>query len=135
MRNRIYLTVTAVVAAVGGLIVVASYAFNQATANWIIFGLSVTAVAVTVVGLGAVPRRDASRYRALGGLIGLLAAFTIIVSVGVFTGNAQHWLLFGGGVLALVLASLGRETYVASLTEASRVEDRSDAREPLRAAA
>ncbi len=68
-------------------------------------------------------------------MTGLLAAFTLIVSLGVFTGGTQHRIVFGGGVAALVLSLLARERYVASLVE-SRVSDtESDAREPLRSAA
>lgn len=68
-------------------------------------------------------------------MTGLLAAFTLIVSLGVFTGGAQHWIVFGGGVAALVLSLLARERYVASLVESRVADTESDAREPLRSAA
>lgn len=51
------------------------------------------------------------------------------------TGGAQHWLVFGGGVAALVLSSLARERYVAGLVESTGTESPNDAHEPLRAAA
>jgi hypothetical protein len=127
--------VTSIVAAAGALIVVASFAFSQAAADWIAFGPSVIALSGSAACLVAEPRSEASPYRAIAAVTGLLAAFTLIVSLGVFTGGAQHWVVFGGGVAALVLSFLARERYVASFVE-SRVSDtESDARGPLRSAA
>ena len=122
----------------GGLIVVASFAFNQAAATWIAFGLSVIALPGSVVSLTVAPSIGSSRYRAVAGVIGVIAAFTIITSVGVFSGGAQHWIEFGAGVAALGLASLAAGRYVSRLVESTEsidVESPAGLSEPLRAAA
>ena len=135
MSNRTYLALTAIVATAGGLIVVTSFAFNQAAATWIAFGLSVIALAGSVASLAVAPSTGASRHRAIATVIGVIAVFTIITSVGVFSGGAQHWIEFGAGVVALGLASLARERYLSRLVEKTGVEDGSEMPEPLRAAA
>ena len=85
--------------------------------------------------LAFAPSSGASRYRAVAAVIGVIAAFTIITSVGVFSGGVQHWIEFGAGVAALELASLARERYLLRLVETTGVEDASETPEPLRAAA
>jgi hypothetical protein len=134
MTNRSYINLTALVAAAGGLIVVSSFAFGQVTANWIAFGLSVLALTGSLASLVTAPGASSSSYRAAASVIVAVAAFTIIVSVGVFTGGAQHWLIFGGGTAALALASLPRERYIARLVESGQ-EGGSEIPEGLRAAA
>ena len=57
-------------------------------------------------------------------MTGQLVAFTLIVSLGVFTGATQHRIVFGGGVAALVLSLLARERYVASLVESRELGHR-----------
>jgi hypothetical protein len=138
MSNRAYLALSSIIVAAGGLIVVTSYAFNQAAATWIAFGLSVVALTGSVVSLAVAPSSGASRYRAVAVVIGVIAAFTIIASVGVFSGGAQHWIEFGSGVAALVLASLAAGRYVSHLVESTHpadVESPSSMPETLRAAA
>ena len=111
------------------------FAFSQAAADWIAFGLSVIALSGSAAGLVAAPRSEASPYRAIAAVTGQLVAFTLIVSLGVFTGGAQHRIVFGGGVAALVLSLLARERFVASLVESRGSDTESDAREPLLSAA
>jgi hypothetical protein len=135
MRNRTYLALSSIIAAAGGLIVVTAFAFNQAAATWIAFALSVIALAGSLTSLAAAPSNGASRYRAAAGLIGVIAVFTIVASVGVFTGGAQHWIEFGAGVIALALASVAGARYVSRLVESSGTGAHSDLAEPLRAAA
>ena len=136
MSNRKYLALSSIIAAAGGLIVVTSFAFDQAAATWIAFGLSVIALAGSMGSLAAAPSRGAARYRAVAGLIAVIAAFTIIASVGVFSGGAQHWIEFGAGVAAVGLASLAGGRYVSRLVESPEdSETRSEMGEPLRAAA
>jgi len=135
MSNRRYLALNAIIAAAGGLIVVTSFAFNQAAATWIAFGLSVIALTGSVVSLAIAPSRGASRYRAAAGVIGVIAVFTIIASVGVFSGGAQHWIEFGAGVVAVGLASLAAGRYVSGLVESGDLETGSGTAGSLRAAA
>lgn len=135
MSNRRYLALSSIIAAAGGLIVVTSFAFTQAAATWIAFGLSVIALTGSVASLAAAPTSGASRYRAVAGVIGVIAAFTIITSVGVFSGGAQHWIEFGAGAAAVGLVSLAAGRYVSRLVEATETETRSEMPEALRAAA
>ncbi|MBV8749527.1 MAG: hypothetical protein JO103_07420 [Candidatus Eremiobacteraeota bacterium] len=126
---------SSIIAAAGGLIVVTSFAFNQATATWIAFGLSVIALTGSVVSLAVAPSSGASRYRAVAGVIAVIATFTIITSVGVFSGGAQHWIEFGAGAVAVGLVSLAAGRYVSRLVESTDLETRSETPEALRAAA
>jgi hypothetical protein len=138
MSHRKYLALNSLVAAAGGLIVVTSFAFNQAAATWIAFGLSVVALAGSIVSLAVAPGSGASRYRAVAAVVGVVAAFTIITSLGAFAGGAQHWIEFGAGVAALGLASLAAGRYVSRLVEPAESGDVQSAAgmpEPLRAAA
>jgi hypothetical protein len=138
MSHRKYLALNSLVAAAGGLIVVTSFAFNQAAATWIAFGLSVVALTGSIVSLAVAPSSGASRYRALAAVVGVVAAFTIITSLGAFAGGAQHWIEFGAGVAALGLASLAAGRYVSRLVEPTESGDAKSAAgtpEPLRAAA
>jgi hypothetical protein len=135
MSNHRYLAVSSIIAAAGGLIVVTSFAFNQAAATWIAFGLSVIALTGSAASLAAAPSSGASRYRAVAGVIAVIAAFTIITSVGVFSGGAQHWIEFGAGVAAVGLVALAGGRYVSRLVESTVLETRSETPEALRAAA
>ena len=137
MSNRSYLALSAIIATASGLIVVSSFAFNQAAATWIAFGLSVTALTGSVASLVAVPSTGARRYRAVAVVIGAVAAFAIIASVGVFIGGAQHWIEFGAGVGGVTLTALAGGYYVSRLVESQEstgVENSSGMSEPLRAA-
>jgi hypothetical protein len=136
MSNRMYLALNAMIAAAGGLIVVTTFAFSQATATWIAFGLSVIALTCSVVSLAVAPSGGASRYRAVAAVIGVIAAFTIVTSLGAFSGGAQHWIEFGAGVAAIALASLAAGRYIARLVESAGVAGpAAEMPEPLRAAA
>jgi hypothetical protein len=135
MSNRRYLALNAIVAAAGGLIVVTSFAFNQAAATWIAFGLSAIALAGSVSSLAVAPSSGSSRYRAVAALTGAIATFTIITSVGVFAGSAQHWIEFGAGVASITLASLAAARYIARLVESTDAEGPAEIAAPLRAAA
>jgi hypothetical protein len=138
MSHRKYLALNSIIAAAGGLIVVASFAFSQAAATWIAFGLSVIALTGSIASLTVAPSSGASRYRAVAVVVGVIAAFTIITSLGAFAGGAQHWIEFGAGVAALGLASLAGGRYVARLvepTESGDVRSTAGMPEPLRSAA
>jgi hypothetical protein len=75
------------------------------------------------VSLAVTPSTEASRYRAVAAVIGLIAVFTIITSVGVFSGGAQHWIEFGAGVAALGLVSFAAGRYVSRLVESAESTD------------
>ena len=68
--------------------------------------LALIALAGAVVSVPAAPRSGASRYRTVAGVIGVIVMFTIITSVGVFSGGGQQWIEFGAGAAAVGLVSL-----------------------------
>jgi len=84
--TRITITLTAAV--LGALLVITTFAFGGDTADWISFGLAVAALGT------AVAARD---YRKLAGAVGLVSAWTVLVALGIFSGDTQTWLIFAGG--------------------------------------
>ena len=97
--------------------------------------LALIALAGAVVSVPAAPSSDASRYRTVAGVIGVIAMFTIITSAGVFSGGEQRRIEFGAGVAAISLASLAGGRHVSRLVESTGLEARSEMPEALRAAA
>ena len=98
--------------------------------------LALIALAGAVVSVPAAPSSGASRYRTVAGVIGVIAMFTIITSVGVCSGGGgQHWIEFGAGVAAISLASLAGGRHVSRLVESTGLEARSEMPDALRAAA
>jgi hypothetical protein len=97
--------------------------------------LALIALSAQMVSVPAAPSSGASRYRTVAGVIGVIAMFTIITSVGVFSGGEQHWIEFGAGVVAISLALLAGGRSVSRLVESTGLEARSGMPEALRAAA
>ena len=135
MSIRKYLALSSIVVLAGALIVVTSFAFSRASATWIAFGLSVIVLTGSVVSLAVLPSAGASLYRLVAAVVGVIAAFTIVTSLGAFAGGAQHWIEFGAGVAAIALASLAAGRYVIRLVDATGAEGGAQMAEPLRAAA
>ena len=82
-------TITTLAAAViGALLVITTFAFGGDTADWIAFGLAVAALGTAVAARGR---------RALAAGVGLVAAWTVLVALGIFSGETQTWLIFAGG--------------------------------------
>jgi hypothetical protein len=95
-----------VVLGLGGVIVVvASQAFASGVTGWVMFGISLGALALLPL-----VQRDRARGRAQGVLdliTGALASWSAVASV-VFTGGALRWLSFGEaiGLACLALGGL-----------------------------
>jgi cation transport ATPase len=94
---------SSVLAVAGGFIVVASQAFTTAQTAWLAFAIGAGALV-----LAAVPVVAGVRDRALvlDGIIGLLAAWTIVASL-IFAGSTVLWLSFGEGAALAALGLVG----------------------------
>ena len=133
MSNRTYIGLTSLLVASGLLIAIVTFAFAQGAANWINFGLATIAL---VASAATIAYRRNARYRALSGTVSLVAAFTILVALGIFSGSAQYWVDFAGGVAIFLAGATARDTRVAELLRAEPPRQVGDAAgEPLRAAA
>ena len=133
MSNRTYLGLTSLLIAAGGLIAIVTFAFAQGAADWINFGLATVAL---VASSATIAYRRSAGYRALSGAVWLIAAFTILVALGIFSGSAQYWVDFAGGVAIFLAGATARDTRVAELLRAESPRPVADAvAEPLRAAA
>jgi len=72
----------------------------------------------------------------MSGTVSLIAAFTILVALGIFSGSAQYWVDFAGGVAIFLAGATARDTRVAELIRAGSSRTAGNAAgEPLRAAA
>jgi hypothetical protein len=89
----------------GGFIVVATFAFGQSTANEI--GIGVAAVAtVAAVGAGFIDVEPIWRGAAL--LTCLIGAWTFLVTVGVLSGDTQHWVTFASAAAIVAISIAAR---------------------------
>jgi len=133
MSNRTYIGLTSLLVASGLLIAIVTFAFAQGAANWINFGLTTVAL---VASAATIAYRRSVPYRVLSGAVSLIAAFTILVALGIFSGSAQYWVDFAGGVAIFLAGATARDTRIAELVRAGSSRPVSDAAtEPLRAAA
>jgi hypothetical protein len=97
--SRLYAYVMLALALAGGFIVVATFAFGQSTANGI--GLDIAAVA-------AVAACFIHVLRGAGLLTCLIGAWTYLVTVGVLSGDTQHWVTFASAA-AIVAISIAAQ--------------------------
>lgn len=87
-----------------GFLVVASQAFAPATMTWLMVGISAGALAIVIPAIGM--RRRGAVQRGIDGLIGVLAAWTIVAGL-VFAGVTVTWLGFASGIGLVALAVIG----------------------------
>jgi hypothetical protein len=90
-------------AILGGFLVVASQVWSPSVFMWLMLGVG--AASVALAGSIAIPGRGRSQ-RTLDGIIGVLAAWTIVASL-VFGGTVVTWLGFASGVAFVALAVIG----------------------------
>ncbi|MGA9761109.1 MAG: hypothetical protein WBQ14_01640 [Gaiellaceae bacterium] len=124
-------------ASLGAALVVFSMALGSATVGWIAFGISIGIIAL----LAAVQplRGRGIVQRSLDGLVGILAAWTIVASL-IFAGTTLTWLMFGSGLgfvglayAGLVLHEVRTEHVVHTLAPAEEQErERERERERVR---
>jgi hypothetical protein len=122
MSSPRYSQSTGVSLAAGLAIVIATFAFAQSTATSIIFAVSIAAGLGSIASIAGAPATSRRAHRALAAAGGLTAAWTILVSLGIFAGSAQYWVAFGGGVAIAALSGAGRGLYHRSLESAAERE-------------
>lgn len=100
--NSRYLTNVSLLLA-GAFLVVTSQAFGVSVFEWLMLGTGVVAVLLS----GAIVLRGRGLpQRSIDGIIGILAAWTIVASL-VFTGATVTWLGFASGAAFVALAFAG----------------------------
>lgn len=122
MLSKSYPLITVTLAIAGGFVVLTTFAFSQGAANGIDFAIG---IGVTVLGLAAfasAPAEHRRTHRALSGAVVAIGAWIILVTLGIFTGDTQNWLVFGSGaavgaagLAAHALYESGRERRIAGL--------------------
>jgi hypothetical protein len=99
-----YYPLTQLLAVAGAFIVVTTFAFSSSVATSIDFAV---AIGVTLVGLAIAAIAPSSSRRshvAIGVGSAAVGAWTILVTLGIFSGATQRWLDFAAGV---AIASAG----------------------------
>lgn len=100
--NSRYLTNVSLLLA-GAFLLVTSQAFGVSVFEWLMLGTGVVAVLLS----GAIVLRGRGLpQRSIDGIIGILAAWTIVASL-VFTGATMTWLGFASGAAFVALAFVG----------------------------
>jgi steroid 5-alpha reductase family enzyme len=89
----------------GGFVVVTTFAFGHGTANAIDFGVSIGVAAASVVAY-LVSHSRLERATALVSY--LVAAWSILVTAGVFSGATQRWLTFAAAAAIVGLSVAGQ---------------------------
>ena len=88
--------------------VITTFAFDHGAANAIDFAVL---IGVTIVAPVAVLASPSVRHRAVAGVYTLISAWTLLVTIGIFSGATQRWLTFAGAVAVTGLALLGHSAY------------------------
>jgi peptidoglycan/LPS O-acetylase OafA/YrhL len=122
MLSKSYPLITVALAIAGGFVVLTTFAFAQGTANAIDFAIGIGITVLGLVALATAPAERRRTHRALSGAVVAIGAWTILVTLGIFSGDTQNWLVFGSGA-AVAAAGLtahglyeaGRERRVAAL--------------------
>lgn len=94
----------AAIALFGGFVVVVSQAFSPAVTAWLAFAISIAIL--VIAGASQLQQGRGVVQRILDGVIGLVAAWTIVVSL-IFAGPAVMWLCFAGALGFVLLAFVG----------------------------
>ena len=77
------------------------FAFSQGSSNSITFAIAIAAGLVALAAQGNVPAAPRRLHRTLLAATTLVAAWTILVTLGIFSGATQQWLVFAGGPVAV----------------------------------
>ena len=88
-----------------GFVVVSTFAFGHSTANAIDFAI---AIGITVVGAAAVLAGRGKVERGIGLATTVLGAWSVLVTVGIFSGDTQRWITFAAAAAVTALALTGQ---------------------------
>jgi peptidoglycan/LPS O-acetylase OafA/YrhL len=122
MLSKPYPLITLALAVAGAFIVVTTFAFSQGTANAIDFAVAIGVTVLGTVALASAPSEARRTHRAIAAGVVALGAWTILVALGIFSGNTQEWIVFGAGAAVAAtglsghgLYEQGRERHLAAL--------------------
>ena len=105
MQSKHYPNLLQALVVVAGFVVLSTFAFGHSTANAIDFAIS---IAITLLGLGVVAAGRGKVERAIGVATTALGAWSILVTVGIFSGSTQRWLTFAAAAAVAGLALAGQ---------------------------
>ena len=105
MQSKYYPNLLQALAVAAGFVVLSTFAFGHSTANAIDFAVS---IAITVLGVGVVAAGRGKVERAIGVATTALGAWSILVTVGIFSGSTQRWLTFAAAAAVVGLALAGQ---------------------------
>ena len=90
-----YYPLTQLLAVAGAFVVVTTFAFSSSTATSIDFAISIGA---TLAGLAIAAIAPSTAGRGIGLGTTVVGAWSILVTLGIFSGATQRWLDFAAGV-------------------------------------
>lgn len=105
--SRSYSLTSLALAVAGGFIALTTFAFSQGSSNSITFAIAIAAGLAAIAAQRRVPDVHRRLHRTLLGATTLVAAWTILVTLGIFSGATQQWLVFAGGAAIGGMALLG----------------------------
>ena len=105
MLSKSYPYLLQALAVAAGFVVLSTFAFGHSTANAIDFAIS---IGITVLGVGVFAAGRGRLERGIGLAATLLGAWSILVTVGLFSGGTQRWLTFAAAAAIAALAVTGQ---------------------------
>jgi hypothetical protein len=105
MLSKSYPYLLQALAIAAGFVVLSTFAFGHSTANAIDFAIS---IAVTVLGLGVAAAGRGRVERGIGVATTALGAWSVLVTVGIFSGSTQRWVTFAAAAAVTALALAGQ---------------------------
>jgi hypothetical protein len=109
-----YPLITQALAAAGGFVVVTTFAFSRGTANSVDFAVAIGITAVALGSIAVAPAPHRRRLVALGAATAAVGAWTILVTLGIFSGATQEWLVFASGAAIAAAGLAGTTLYELS---------------------
>jgi hypothetical protein len=101
MLSKSYTYLLQAIAVAAGFVVLSTFAFAHSTANAIDFALS---IAITVLGIGVVAAGHDKAERGIGLATAAIGAWSILVTVGIFSDGTQRWVTFAAAAAVTGLA-------------------------------
>jgi len=105
LLSKYYPHLLQALAVAAGFVVLSTFAFGHSTANAIDFAIS---IAITVLGVVAVAVGRGKVERAIGLATVVLGSWSILVTVGIFSGSTQRWITFAAAAAVAGLALAGQ---------------------------
>lgn len=122
MLSKPYSLVTLALAVAGGFVALTTFAFGQGTANSIDFAVAIGITTLALAAIATAPAEYARVHRAIAAGIAVIGGWAILVTLGIFSGNTQNWIVFGAGAAVATgalaahgLYEVNRERRIANL--------------------